>query len=247
MTDNTTDSPTAQTERGNASRFMAARVSRRAALSAAAGTIFLAACGGSKKNQQATQTGTTAATSAAVTPSLGSDRPATPFVATPFAPTPVASPTETPDDSGIAKLVIPKAGIDAGFVTIGVIAATNTMDSPKNKDDVGYYDFTPQPTYGGNTVLSGHVDWYTGETGVFWNLKNLTKGDDLQMVMGDDRVLHYTITETELYDADTAPVEQIIGATPVESVTLITCEGVFNRSSAEYNKRRVVRAERVYP
>jgi len=32
----------------------------------------------------------------------------------------------------------------------------------------------------------------------------------------------------------------------VESVTLITCEGTFSKAAEEYNKRRVVRAERVY-
>ena len=38
-----------------------------------------------------------------------------------------------------------------------------------------------------------------------------------------------------------------LGDTPQESVTLITCEGVFDRTAAEYDKRRVVRAVRVSP
>ena len=135
--------------------------------------------------------------------------------------------------------------MNAKFVTLGIIAATNTMDSPKNKDDVGYYDFSPRPGYGGNTVLSGHVDWFTGETGVFWDLKKLVAGDELAIVLGDGTRYRYRVSETQLYDGQSAQVEEIIGPTPSEAVTLITCEGVFDRSAAEYDKRRVVRAMRV--
>jgi LPXTG-site transpeptidase (sortase) family protein len=144
---------------------------------------------------------------------------------------------------------VPKINVDAKFVTLGIIASTNTMDSPKNKDDVGYYDFTPRPSYGGNTVISGHVDWYTGQTGVFWDLKKLATGDEVQIVLQDGKTYTYKVTETHLYDDSEltdSVVDSIIGDTPKEAVTIITCEGVFNQAAAEYNKRRVVRAERVY-
>ncbi len=223
--------------------------SRRAFLAGSAATLLLAACGSSAKknngnNNQAAQLPTgSALTPSASTPAVATASPSS----TPApSPTPQATPTETPDESGMVRLLIPKAGIDAPFVTLGVIAATNTMDSPKDKDHVGYYDFSPPPTYGGNTVLSGHVDWYTGETGVFWNLKNLVKGDAIEIDMADGKKVNYSITDTQLYDDTNAPVDQIIGPTPVESVTIITCEGVFDRAAAEYNKRRVVRGERVY-
>ncbi|HZU77012.1 MAG TPA: class F sortase [Dehalococcoidia bacterium] len=207
--------------------------------------LLLAACGGKSNPTPAkTVTGALQQTPGAPTPFSASL--STPAVAA-ASPTPAATPTETPDDSPMARLVIPKIKVDAPFVTLGIIASTNTMDSPKTKDDVGYYDFTPRPGYGGNTVLSGHVDWFTGDIGVFYYLKNLDKGDEIDIVLQDGKKYRYSVTSNDLYDADSAPVDQIIGDTPVESVTLITCEGVFNRASAEYNKRRVVRAERIYP
>ena len=236
---------------GRAGAMLRRAANRRGFLIGAGATALLAACGGSnKKNNNTTASATKPSgnvalpTGAALTPAAAT--PALTPRATVAAATPQATPTETPDDTGMVRLMISKAGIDAPFVTLGVIAATNTMDSPKDKDHVGYYDFSPPATYGGNTVLSGHVDWYTGETGVFWNLKNLTKGDDLNIVMSDDKIARYKISDTQLYDDQDAPVDQIIGPTPIESVTMITCEGVFDRNAAEYNKRRVVRAERVY-
>jgi LPXTG-site transpeptidase (sortase) family protein len=212
--------------------------------------VLLAACGGkstNKNNSAKGTTGTPAAQVAQSSPTAAESPTATTSpTPSPTPSTPSPTPTETPDDSPMARLVIPNAKVDAKFVTLGIIAATNTMDSPKNKDDVGYYDFTPRPTYGGNTVLSGHVDWYTGQTGVFWYLKDLKNGDDIQIALQDGKTLHYTVTDTQLYDDADAPVDDILGDTPVESVTLITCEGVFNQAAAEYNKRRVIRAERVY-
>jgi LPXTG-site transpeptidase (sortase) family protein len=214
------------------------------------GALAFAACGGkSNKANSSGTAGTNSTTTVAVTPPAAATPRAalTPNAAsTPVIARPSATPTETPDDSPMARLVVPKANINNRFVTLGIIASSNTMDSPKTKDDIGYYDFTPRPGYGGNTVLSGHVDWFTGELGVFADLKKLQKDDDVQVMLQDGKTYRYRVTDNQLYDADTAPVEEIIGDTPVESVTLITCEGTFNRASAEYNKRRVVRAERVY-
>jgi sortase A len=201
------------------------------------------ACGGKSKSVPPTSTSATAPATVAGTAAASRATPGT--SASPAPAVAKATPTETPDDSPMARLEVPKININAKFVTLGIIASTNTMDSPKNKDDVAYYDFTSRPGYGGNTVLSGHVDWFTGQTGVFWDLKKLEKGDELDIVLEDSKKYRYKITETQLYNSDDAPIDQILGDTPVESVTMITCEGSFNPSSAEYNKRRVVRAERI--
>jgi LPXTG-site transpeptidase (sortase) family protein len=162
-----------------------------------------------------------------------------------------ATSTTPPDTSPLAEFMLPKFNVDAKVVVKGVDPATNTMESPDNKDDVAYYNFTSQPGYGcqgtdkcANTVLAGHVDWYTGETGVFWHLKDLKTGDQVQLKLQDGTVYKYKVVSNDVYSDADAPVAQIIGQTPQESVTLITCDGVFNKSLREYNSRRVVRAVR---
>ncbi len=160
-------------------------------------------------------------------------------------PTPPAAlfPTPSPD-ARIARLIIPAAKVNAPVQVKGV-NARNEMENPDGKDNVAWYDFTGRPGFGSNAVFSGHVDWFTGQQGVFWYLRDLKQGDQIVVKMSDGTDLKYQVTSNETYPADSAPVAEIIGPTTKDTVTLITCDGVFNRSSQEYDKRRVVRAERV--
>jgi sortase (surface protein transpeptidase) len=70
----------------------------------------------------------------------------------------------------------------------------------------------------------------------------LKPGDAVDVMLQDGTHYQYRVTQMAVYGADDAPVDTIIGTTPTESVTLITCNGVF--SAGEYNNRLVVRAER---
>lgn len=166
-------------------------------------------------------------------------------IATPAA----AGPEAAPDNAPLAEFLLPKFSVSGKIVVKGIDPATNTMQPPDNKDDVAYYDFTPRPGSRcqgpdkcPNTVLSGHVDWYTGQTGVFWKLKDLKDGDAVQLKLQDGKLYTYKVVANTVYKAASAPVEEILSDTPQEAVTLITCEGVFNKSLQEYDSRRVVRA-----
>jgi LPXTG-site transpeptidase (sortase) family protein len=170
-----------------------------------------------------------------------------------------ATPTQPPDNAPLAQFSMHGAtsdgkpfDVDGKMVVLGVDPGTNVMQSPSNKDDVGYYDFTPHPGLGceapgkcSNTVLSAHVDWYTGQVGVFWNLRYLKNDDEVDLTLQDGKVYKYKVVANTVYSDEDAPVQEIIGQTPQESVTMITCDGVFNKNLQEYNNRRVVRAVRV--
>ena len=64
------------------------------------------------------------------------------------------------------------------------------------------------------------------------------------MLLEDGSSFAYSVVSAQVYDADSAPVQEIVGPTANETLTLITCTGVFDRNVLEYNKRLVVRAER---
>jgi sortase (surface protein transpeptidase) len=50
---------------------------------------------------------------------------------------------------------------------------------------------------------------------------------------------------TRLYEAESAPLDEIFPTTPDEQLTLITCGGQFDQSIHMYLSRWVVRAEPV--
>lgn len=142
------------------------------------------------------------------------------------------------------RLVIPAAKVEAPFQVKGV-NGRNEMENPDGKDAVAWYDFSARPGFGSNAVFSGHVDWYTGERGVFWYLRVLKEGDDVIVRLTDGTALTYRVTTAETVSASNAPIGDIVGPTTTDALTLITCEGAFSRSTQDYDKRRVVRAHRV--
>lgn len=164
-------------------------------------------------------------------------------------PTPGSSPT--PDalfppgsNAPITRIVIPDAEIDAQVVVKGVDNA-GVMIAPDNAYDVAWYDFSAQPGFGGNAVFAAHVDYINVGPAVFWNLKDLEPGDVIEIQQSDGTSIRYAVNFKQQYESATAPVNEIVGPTPKESVTLITCSGTFSSVTHQYDQRLVVRAERV--
>jgi LPXTG-site transpeptidase (sortase) family protein len=167
--------------------------------------------------------------------------------------TPTAGPSPTPSSlfppgskSPITRLIIENAKIDAPVVEKGVDDA-GVMQAPDNAYDTAWYDFSAHPGFGGNAVFAGHVDYIHVGEAVFWNLKDLEPGDVIKVQLLDGTTYYYSVNFKQQFEADSAPVNQIVGPTPTESVTLITCGGTFNSATHQYDKRLVVRAVRYDP
>jgi LPXTG-site transpeptidase (sortase) family protein len=96
-------------------------------------------------------------------------------------------------------------------------------------------------------VFAGHVDYIRVGPAVFYNIKDLNPGDLIEVRLEDGTVYQYAVTVKQQFDAATAPVDTIVGPTPKETVTLITCSGTFSSSTGQYDKRLVVQAERIPP
>ena len=165
--------------------------------------------------------------------------------------TPTPGPTPTPssqfppgDGAPIATLVIPSVGINAPVVVKGV-DANGVMQAPDNAYSTVWYNFSAKPGFDGNAVFAGHVDYIHVGEAVFWHLKDVNQGDIIEVHLQDGTVYRYGVTLKQQYDSSTAPVSDIVGPTPKQSVTLITCSGTFNSATHQYDKRLVVRAERL--
>jgi LPXTG-site transpeptidase (sortase) family protein len=164
-------------------------------------------------------------------------------------PTPGPSPTPTnkfpPGSTApVARLRIPSVEIDAPVVVRG-LDAQGKMLTPDTAHDTAWYEFTSRPGSDGNAVFSGHVDYVNVGKAVFWDLKDLEQGDIVEVEMDDGAVYRYAVNTKIQYDAATAPVDFIVGPTPDQTVTLITCSGTFSNATHQYDKRLVVTALRV--
>lgn len=144
----------------------------------------------------------------------------------------------------LERIVIPSVDIDAPIVIKG-LDENRTMESPDNAYDVAWYDFTAKPGVGSNAVFAGHVDYVNVGPAVFWSLKELVPGASVEIRYADGTTLSYEVSAVNTFDVATAPIDEIVGPTSVDSLTLITCAGNFNRATGQYDKRLVVRAEKV--
>ena len=145
----------------------------------------------------------------------------------------------------MTRIVIPKAKVDAPLVTLS-IDENGVMQSTSNAYDVAWYDFSAKSGTGSNAVFSGHVDYHDVGAAVFWNLRDLHPGDVVEVQLADGTSYKYGVSALNCIPVADAPISQIVGPTQSELVTLITCCGTFNSSTRQYDKRLVVRAERIF-
>ena len=146
-----------------------------------------------------------------------------------------ASPIAAP-----AWLEIPSAHISAAVVDLG-LDAQGAMEAPPTPDVVGWYRMSARAGQPGNSVLSGHVDWGQN-TAVFWGLRNLEPADAI-LVRGTDGAQHRYIVEwNRVFGRNDASASTLVSGSSGNLLTLITCDGVYDRSIRDYSDRRIVRA-----
>lgn len=182
-----------------------------------------------------------------------------------IAPTP--TPTPPPYDGPVARLKIPRFGVDSKIEEIGFKAGTqNQLDTPHDPHNTGWYklDGYGKPGFGSNSLFSAHVDYFPNILGPFNKLAESEIGDEIVVTMGNGEEYHYRVVRRARYDVDNVPMGELIWpescsskteGNPVckpdeaEWITLITCGGEFRATSkegyGEYLQRDVVVAERI--
>jgi LPXTG-site transpeptidase (sortase) family protein len=98
-----------------------------------------------------------------------------------------------------------------------------------------------------NVVLAGHLDYWDVGPAIFYDLWKLEDGNKIEVTGKNGAVYVFTVDWVKAYkldELDTATIQEIIGPTPNESLTLITCGGPFDYDTGEYEERIIVRATR---
>lgn len=140
------------------------------------------------------------------------------------------------------SITVEAAAIDAVIEVLEIV--DGIMQDPTGPWVVSWYKETgrlgvPED----NVVVAAHVDYWDVGPAVFYNVRNLAEGDTVDMTGEDGNVYRYRVQWVELYEADNAPIQDIVGSTGETSLTMITCGGTFDYQTGHYLSRTVVRSE----
>lgn len=95
----------------------------------------------------------------------------------------------------------------------------------------------------GNVVLGGHSERERGVADVFYDLDEVSVGDEIKVV-DHNKTYYYMVTELKTVDVRDM---SILHTTNSERLTIMTCDtDSFNTTNGEYAERVVVIAERIY-
>ncbi len=143
-----------------------------------------------------------------------------------------------------AAIQIDAASVDAEVEQNKIV--DGAMLNPSGPWVVSWYEGTARLGERSNSVMAGHLDYWGVGPAVFANLANLHEGDEIRLTGTTGDVFTYQVEWTRLYqlaELNSGALKEIVGATPVSTLTLITCGGAFDSATGQYLSRFVVRAK----
>ena len=138
------------------------------------------------------------------------------------------------------------AGVAAEIETINII--DGVMQDPTDPLLVSWYEESAKLGEIGNVLFAGHVNWYSIGAAVFFNLEDLAEDDEIVATGEDGELYRYAVEWNETVELATLTperLEELVGQTKTECVTLITCGGEFDAATGHYLSRTVVRGKRL--
>jgi sortase (surface protein transpeptidase) len=136
------------------------------------------------------------------------------------------------------RIQIRAIGVDAPLIRLG-LDAKGALEVPKRFDEAGWWTGGSKPGERGPAVIAGHVDSKTGPA-VFYEIPRLRRGDVVTIRRRDGSSVRFTVQGSARYRKDHFPTARVYGPTRRPTLRLITCSGVFDRSSGHYLDNTVV-------
>ncbi|MCF6472788.1 class F sortase [Nonomuraea sp. MG754425] len=140
------------------------------------------------------------------------------------------------------RVKIPKIKVNApiGSVTVNKkgVLGTPPLSKPNR---TGWYKLSPVPGETGPAIINGHVSTRSGPA-VFDRLRELAKGDQIYVYRSDGKVTRFTVSGIEQTSKTAFPTKRVYGNTGDSQLRLITCGGVYNKTTHHYTDNIVVYA-----
>ncbi len=150
----------------------------------------------------------------------------------------------TPTAATVSKptrLVISTVGINALIESVG-IQANGDLATPTQSpwENVGWYHLGTLPGQRGSAVIDGHLDRPGGSPAVFWRLRGIHVGDEVDVTNSANKSLHFRVTRIAYYTPAEAPLQDIFGNMSGSYLNLITCAGDWIPTQHQTTMRLVV-------
>src|SRR5664280_180927 len=152
---------------------------------------------------------------------------ATPSVTGPAGTALVVSTASPPD-----RLMIPRLGLSVTLGTLG-LNADGTVQVPTTAEQAGWFRLGPTPGRIGSAVILGHVDSFRGP-GVFFQVRSLEPGDQVDVLLANGVVAHFTVTALSTYPKQSFPAQEVYGSHGASQLQLVTCGGTFDSGTGSY-------------
>ncbi len=136
-----------------------------------------------------------------------------------------------------AHLKIPKIGVDATILDMGV-TPDGAMAVPNNTIDVGWFSFGTRPGEIGSAVIGAHNRLHS-KPGIFARLGELKKGDIVSVVDVHGVSISFVVRDIHTYDAQDTNTGIFESASGVH-LNLITCTGAWDSKTKTHTKRLVI-------
>jgi hypothetical protein len=163
-------------------------------------------------------------------PSVAPAAAAMPVISAPADPRAVLRPT---------GLAVPDVDLRADHLDDLATDRAGALQVPADPQELGWFTGGAVPGQAGPAVVVGHVDSWQGP-GVFWRLRDLHRGDPIDVARSDGTVAHFAVDSVESFDKDAFPTDRVYGPTPGPALRLVTCGGVFDRGARSYLDNVVV-------
>jgi sortase (surface protein transpeptidase) len=141
-----------------------------------------------------------------------------------------------------SAITIPAIGVSSGLVDL-TLNPDQTLKPPDDYGTAGWFALGPAPGDSGGppAVIAGHVDSPTGPA-VFYRLRELTQGADIDVNGIDGVVRHFTVYRTADFAKNAFPEGDVYAPTDRAELRLITCTGDFDAGAGSYVSNLVVYA-----
>jgi sortase (surface protein transpeptidase) len=151
-------------------------------------------------------------------------------------------------ESSRALLEIPAIGVHAPLVPTGAEGAPGTasLTIPDNIHTVAWWDGTvldghrvvhenaPSPGQPGVAVIAGHIDSAAAGPGALFDLRDLAKGDTIEIVDSLGRISNWTVSSPPETALKTNLPSALWVSNGPPKLALVTCGGPFDTATGHY-------------